>query len=238
MSEEKKKIFLLEFTEELIRNYKPMDFFKLKERIRLEEEKNMPYTPSILHTSKDNKKEIKKLIKEKTKTEQKIKRLEQSDLKITFKNKLPPRAISREPRVIPQPVVLRDTRVLKIPETRLPGRLSYLKPVRTYEKLNLGKIQELISDPNVDVVECLGADKKLFVEGKMGRKPTNITLSPSEINDILTEFSVKSRIPIVEGITKVAVGDLTLTAVISQSEYQFRIKKIKEPKIVPPRPYY
>ena len=237
--EKTKRLFNLKFTEELIRNYKPMDLFRLKEKIKMEE-KNSLYLPSILYSKKESKKEIKKFVKERLLNKPKKKKIDQSNFSISFKNKLSRQTITKEPKFIPLPLVkTQDTRILRIPELRLPKGLDYLKPAITYEKLNLGKLGILISDSNVEVIECPGANQKIIVEGKMGRKPTGIILEPKDINDILLEFSSKSKIPINEGITKISIGGLVLTAIISDSEYHFMIKKIKKNTILmPPHPIY
>jgi len=120
-----------------------------------------------------------------------------------------------------------EKRILRIPENKLPERLQYLKPSPTYEKINLGKLMPLINDLNVESIECPGPNQKVFVEGKMGKKSTGTILSQEEINQIFNEFSSKSKIPIGEGISKVAVGRLTFTAIKTESETTFIIKKMK-----------
>ena len=85
----------------------------------------------------------------------------------------------------------------------------------------------LLNDMNVESIECQGANQKILVEGKMGKKTTGIILNQEEIDQIVNEFSMKSKIPIGEGISKVAVGKLTFTAIKTETETTFIIKKMK-----------
>jgi hypothetical protein len=105
---------------------------------------------------------------------------------------------------------------LNIPEPKLPERLQYLKPVPTDFFIDLGKINPLIKDPAVKQIECNGPDEKIIVKGLMGEKPVNILLRKDEIDEILNNFSDAAKIPLHEGIFRVAVGKLVLSAVISE----------------------
>lgn len=127
-----------------------------------------------------------------------------------------------------KPILPPSKKVLRIPEYRLPRRFINLRPVREEKKnsLDLGKLNPLIFDMNVRVIECQGAGVSIMVGGKMGRKPTNIVLTEEEIGEIINKFSVEARIPIEEGIFKVALGNLVLTSTVSSTGSNFIIKKI------------
>jgi len=62
---------------------------------------------------------------------------------------------------------------------------------------------------------------------KMGIKKTNIRLSKGEIDQTIEKFSQAKKIPIHEGILKIAAGRLVLSAIISDViDSKFIIKKM------------
>ncbi|HTZ41663.1 MAG TPA: hypothetical protein VMC07_00440 [Candidatus Omnitrophota bacterium] len=117
------------------------------------------------------------------------------------------REISNE-NVMPYPV-------LRIPEPKLPEEFNYLRPVASTKEIELGKLNPLINDPAVRKIECDGPNKTVIVSGSMGRKPSSIILSNSEVEEIVERFSKASRIPADVGIYKVVVGNLVFSAIIS-----------------------
>lgn len=121
-------------------------------------------------------------------------------------------------------------RVLRIPPTRLPQRLRYIKPLPADMKIDLGKLDPLIQDPMVKSIECGGAGENVVVNGTMGRKITNIVLSEVEIQDVLKEVSKEAKIPLQEGIFRVALGNLIVSAIISDVvSSKFEIHKMSYP---------
>ncbi|MEJ2268006.1 MAG: hypothetical protein P8X70_02940 [Nanoarchaeota archaeon] len=61
----------------------------------------------------------------------------------------------------------------------------------------------------------------------MGVKPTGIILNKKEIDKVIKTFSEKSMIPIHEGVFRVVVGRLILSAIISEvTGSKFIIKKM------------
>ncbi|MAG10858.1 hypothetical protein CMI44_00915 [Candidatus Pacearchaeota archaeon] len=126
--------------------------------------------------------------------------------------------------------VPRDSRRSYIFEPQLPPNLQYLKPTPTNLDLDLGKLNPLIRDPVVKIIECNGEDKNLIVKGTMGSKPTNIVLNREEIDSVIEKFSVTTKIPVHEGVFKVVAGRLILTAIISEViSPKFVIKKMTLP---------
>jgi len=98
----------------------------------------------------------------------------------------------------------------KVPET---PRLQ--QPIQEIEG-GLKKINFLLSDRAIMRIECLGPNRNLLVT-KFGRKNlTKISLSQKEINEIIEYFSAKARIPVIGGIFKASIGNLTISAVISE----------------------
>ncbi|MAG79238.1 hypothetical protein CMI40_02580 [Candidatus Pacearchaeota archaeon] len=103
---------------------------------------------------------------------------------------------------------------LVIPEPRLPPRFQYLRPVPKDIEVDLEKLNPLLKDPMVKTIECNGPGKKINVRTNILRT-TNIILNKEEIDGIIKKFSDATRIPIQEGIFKVVLGRLILTAIIS-----------------------
>ena len=116
---------------------------------------------------------------------------------------------------------------LKIPKQTLPSRFGYLKPIPTKRELDLGPLNALVKDPLVKNIECNGAGKNIIVEGTMGRKETNINLDRQEIDEIIEKFSKAAKIPVSEGVFRVAFGRFIFSAIISDViSSKFIIKKI------------
>jgi len=204
-SKEFRKFFLLQFTKELIKHSGEGEVFELK---------------NILKKEADEKKQ--EIKKEKKKIQQIIK--EKKEPLLTLKEKLPLRNKLFKP--IPRPPITRS-RILRIPEPKLPPRFQYLTPTPTKIQIDLEKLNPLIKDPAVKVIECNGPDENIIVRGTMGAKRTNIILNKEDIDNIIKKFSETAKIPIHEGIFRVVVGKLILSAIISDVVgSKFIIKKM------------
>ena len=103
-----------------------------------------------------------------------------------------------------------------IPEQRLPPHFQYLQPTPTNKDIDLGKLNPLIKDPMVKIIDCPGPDQSVVVTGNMGTKKTGIMLGRDEINEIVEKFSKESKIPSNEGVFRVVVGRLIFLAIISE----------------------
>ena len=126
---------------------------------------------------------------------------------------------------------------LVIPEPILPQRFQYLRPYATSFEMDLGKLNPLLKDPLVEIIEGNGPYEHVMVIGSMGRKPTDIILSQEEMDEIVRKFSKTSKIPIHIGIYRVVVGGLILLAIVSEViNSKFIIKKI--PRYSPNNPFY
>ena len=226
-SKEFRELFLLTFTKQLILNSKNIEIFKLEELLK----------------RKDNIQdidEIKQEVKEKLHTKQIDKKVSLS--KDPFSKKSEERRILRPKFKRRETPILPPRKILRVHKpTKLPPQFSYLQPTVTDKSIDLGKLNILIQDRNVQSIECEGEDTKVLVIGTMGKKPTTIVLSKEEIGGVIDKFSQESKIPKTMGIFKVAVGKLMLTAMISESVgTRFVIKKIqdKPPMGQVPRPRY
>lgn len=209
-SEEFKHIFILTFTKELIINSIADEFKRLKVQEKIEKE----------------------ILKEKTK---KIIKEYEKPLSLSPEKQL--KAMTQF-KPLPKPFIINKAapRRLIIPQARFPQRLQYIKPtVSTMPfQIDLGKLDPFIKDPGVQIIECNGPDEKIIVKTP-AEKPTNVTLTKEEIDKVIQKFSEVSKIPIQEGIFRVAVGNLLLSAIISGViGSKFIIKKLRAmPQLMP-----
>jgi hypothetical protein len=213
-SKEYRELFLLKFTEQLILHSKNIEIFKLEELLRQREK---------IKDVDEIKEEVREKLHPKV-SEKNVSISEDPFFKKEEKRILRPKFIRKE---TPSPS---PRKILRLPKpTQLPPQFSYLQPIPTDKSIELGKLNILIQDRNVQSIECEGDDTKIFVIGTMGKKPTSIVLSKEEINAVIDKFSQESKIPKTIGIFKVVVGKLMLTAMISESVgTRFIIKKIEE----------
>ncbi|MBD3253390.1 hypothetical protein GF386_06660 [Candidatus Pacearchaeota archaeon] len=103
------------------------------------------------------------------------------------------------------------------PSPRL-RKMLQVKPAATERApgLALGKIQQLLKDPGVQLLECPGPGKNILVKKLNKMNVTKITMNKEEINEVINSFSREARIPLIGGILKAAVGDLIISAVVSE----------------------
>jgi hypothetical protein len=81
---------------------------------------------------------------------------------------------------------------------------------------SLGKIEKILRDKTIQSIECPGPGKKILVKKLNKINSTTITLGQPEITDIIQRFANQAKIPIMGGILKAAVGDMVISAVISE----------------------
>lgn len=97
----------------------------------------------------------------------------------------------------------------KIPSEFMP------QPTNLPNNFDLGKINFLMKDPRVTIIECQGPGKLVIVKIYGKSSVTRISLSQEEIQEIIEKFSKESKIPIISGLFKAAIGNLIITAVVS-----------------------
>jgi len=213
-----RKLFLLKLTLEIIRHSKVEEFFVLENIIK--------------QRDKQAKTEDEKLEKKYGKGElilsimhrEPFRRKPEPEVRSIFAQITAPTPYSQQfqaPRQRPRTPV-------QIPEYPLPPTVNYLRPIPTNIQIDLGKINPLIQDQNVRSIECNGPDEVIIVRGGMGSKPTNIILNREEIDLVFQRFSEASKIPLHEGVFKIVVGRLILSAIISNVVgSKFIIKKME-----------
>ncbi|MFH1787569.1 MAG: hypothetical protein ABH811_02155 [archaeon] len=211
------RFFLLQFTNELIKHSRG-EIFELESILKKNEER-------IKEEAKDRtKEEVKEKIREKEKEEKeiiektkplidiKIKQFDEKDKLVpsfSFENK---NDFSKPFRPFVRKAPLKS---LRIPEPKFPPRLQYLKPIPVKVDLDLGKLNVLVKDPMVRIIECNGPDENIIVESNLGIKKTSIILNEEEIDEIINKFSEAAKIPVSEGVFRVVFGEFVFLAVIS-----------------------
>ena len=205
------------FTKELIMNSGPVSIAKLQTIV--EKDRELPHHKA-------------------PRTEVNIQRIQQ-ERKQRFQEKLQEKRLRQEILKREQSRLLIQQRrnqsfeklKLNVPETKLPERFNYLRPVPVEAQVDLGKIDILIQDPNVEAIECSGESEEVIVRGMMGEQRTEIKLTKKEIDLVINKFSEWTKIPVSEGIYKVVYGKLILLAVISEVVgSKFLIKKMRKPQ--------
>ncbi len=105
---------------------------------------------------------------------------------------------------------------LVVPETKLPSQFQYLQPTPTNQDMDLVRLNPLIKDPQVKIIECPGPEQNIMVTGTMGTQKTGIILNKDEISDIIDRFSKISKIPVHDGVFKVVFGRFIFMAIVSE----------------------
>jgi len=111
-------------------------------------------------------------------------------------NRLPKR-----PRFIPRPMQ---------PPRQMPPQIQPIS-----QSFDLGKLNFLLKDSRVTIIECPGPEKPVLTRVNGRQLATNVNLTEEEIKQVVNKFSEESKIPIIGGLFKVAVGNLIITSVIS-----------------------
>lgn len=226
-SREFRAIFLLKLTREILENTASYRGLRVKEFIKEEKEGKMP-SPQFNILDEETKREIKKeevkeFIRGKIKEEsEKISEMEKVGL-------APELRMVSEPfhRPIQKHMIRKIPPLLRISEPALPETVSYLRPIPTAEEIDIGKLNILVKDPLVKIMECNGPEENILVMGIMGRKPTPIKLNREEVEEVVGKFAAASRIPVNEGLFKAAAGNLVISAVVSEiAGIKFIIRKI------------
>jgi len=200
-------LFLKLFTQELIDNSKPKKPFAEKaekEEIKATEpiktEKKGEFISSILTQTEGEKIELPELATHLTP------QLSVSPSLIS-RQIPPPKVPSPQalPKALPQPTV---PKLKPQPTPRTPSKIE--------GEIDLGKLNGFLTDKAVTLIECPGPNKFIFVKKAGQVNLTKTALSQEEIEAIIENFSEKSRIPVIGGVFKASVGNLTITAVVSE----------------------
>jgi len=233
--EENRISFLREFTKAILlsiekekRLKEEIEIEKLKQKL-IESEKSKEIFKDIIKrkVEKDEKKEIEKQETEPSiftpyeKRKNIIYRVQPKTLKKSFLQPLKPQLKQEENYV--------KSKFTKPVKENIPQRIVSTEDLttQTTSQINLFENQEIQKDPfkklepllkdkTVLLIECPGPGKNILVKRYNQKNITRIVLSQSEISKIINEFSEKARIPIIGGILKAAVDNLIISAVVSE----------------------
>jgi hypothetical protein len=226
------KLIFFTFTKELIKNYGASSVFTLNKILEEKRVRTIVYKENIKEKVHDivqiKEKALDDLIKN-----SRFKKTEDDDYfpvpesrlkKLTF------RTPSKNTQIMQAQQPSIKVR-LTIPETKLPERFNYLKPIPFEADISLGKLDDLIRNPDVKTIECNGHEDNVIIKGNMGERKIPLVLTKAEIDGIIHNFSDKTKIPAQEGIYKVVFGKLILMAIISEAiGSKFIIKKLEQQK--------
>jgi hypothetical protein len=122
---------------------------------------------------------------------------------------------------IPRPEMPRPQAPMpKIPRMEFPSVPATIasispSPVPMPEGFSLGRLDAILNDKTINNIECQGPNKLLTVKSFGRASLTRMSLAEDEIRGIIDQFSQVARIPVIAGLFKSAVGNLLITAVIS-----------------------
>ncbi len=232
--------FLLLFTKELLKHSKVEEFFELQNVIKKEELPKSPQERRIKEFQDRNPELMPSIMDQERKYEPRrylvIK--PKPPLVLPFKNPIVQQLnqISRAPSMMqPLPKIKPVQRVpirgrpMTIPEHPLPPPVRYITPTPSSASIDLGKINLFVNDPSITSIESNGPNEPVTIKTPKGAQSTKTVLNKEEINEILQSFSEASRIPMHEGVLKIAVGKLILSAIVSDViGSRFIIKKMQQ----------
>jgi len=109
----------------------------------------------------------------------------------------------------PAPPIHEIQNQVSIPEIVSPS------PMPLPANFNLGKLNNLISDNRITSIECSGPGKPILVRSLGRVSSAQTTLGEEDIKNVIESFAQAAKIPFIGGVFKAAVGNLVITAVIS-----------------------
>jgi hypothetical protein len=179
-------------------------------------------------------KKIKKKLKEKEKEIEKIREHElrpelrheiKPGMKITERKKPPIEPIPVELEHAPEPPAELLMSPPKVPEPKLSlPRLPKLPQppkffetgVKIHPSLNLGKLNDFITDPTIQAIQCDGSFMPLKILKKDETIDTDIELNDREITDIINAFARHVSKEVKGPVFKASIKGLMISAVVSE----------------------
>ncbi len=115
----------------------------------------------------------------------------------------------------------------KFQESMMKNAVGQTEPIVEGEKVyfvegrpriinGLAKIQNILNDPSIAKIECQGPGTPLVLTRRGMKQFARITLDRDEIKDIFDDFTDKAKVPLIEGIVRVAVGNFEVSGVYSE----------------------
>lgn len=188
-----RKIFIEEFTRAIIKSR----YFELNPKKSSEIIEELSKDDSIL-SSKNLSKSIEKKIETAFKTP-------------------PPHTLQKIIITKPRPLFPQPIKRINV-SAPLPTNINQGKNPNIEQKIDspMQKISHLLEDQYVKSIECKGPGKPIVVLKSGIIQVTNIILSKEEIDSIMKEFSNQTKIPLMEGLFKAVLNNLSITSVISE----------------------
>ena len=87
---------------------------------------------------------------------------------------------------------------------------------QTNFNFNLGRVNPLIQDNSVTIIQCDGPGILLNINQNNEMRQIDLALNEQEINGIIQKFSIRSNQSITEPVFQAQVDDLKLMAIISK----------------------
>ncbi len=103
---------------------------------------------------------------------------------------------------------------------------------------SLKRIQPLLTDKTITSIECSGPGMPIMIARGAYTQSTPVHFTVDEINKIIKEISERTKIPLnASGVFKAAIGDIIITAVLSEFVgTRFVIQKKAKSAQPPPMP--
>tara|TARA_Y100000310_G_C20117449_1_gene549922 strand:- start:115 stop:564 length:450 start_codon:yes stop_codon:yes gene_type:complete len=119
------------------------------------------------------------------------------------------------PKGMQKSIATQETQITPIVRNEI---IKTIQPIAqpTPKGFNLGKLGSYLNDPSVQSIECPGPGKDIIIKKRNRMETIKISLGEEEITTLINNFSKESMIPMMGGILKAAVGDLIISAVISE----------------------
>lgn len=119
---------------------------------------------------------------------------------------------------IRQPIQpIKEKRTIRISSPIIQKRSPTPQAIKTGTgEIDLGKLNVFLHDKGITTMECPGPEKFILIK-RLGKiNLTRIKLSKEEIDKIIKNFSERARIPLLGGVFKAVIGDLSISAVTSE----------------------
>lgn len=190
-NKEFKILLLAKFTRELIKNSETAEARSIKQRLRERIKENIE--------KKEEERKFMQIIEKR----EVIEELEQIPLREKIREKTK------------KPFFYQKIRQIR---NQMPETIKNILPIPTNEQLDLAKLNPLIADPTINLIECEASNTYITIRRlKNENRTTNIKLTEKEIEETIRKFARASKIPFENGAFRAAFGRLIISAIISDT---------------------
>jgi len=159
--------------------------------------------------------------------------------KVPYEERIPIMRIFPGTKLLPA-VSFAPAPPVMLPVQRMPQPPQAVKPLQAPSPalpsvfpIDIGKLNSIISNPEVNMIECLGSKIKLKLKKDSLTAESETILDGNEIKSIINKFSEASKEKVTEPVFKAAFGGWVLTAVVSDIVGTRFILKRSEKKMLP-----